>query len=152
VKPAFLQIVDVDELGADDDLPPFAALFGQRRRGVHHGEDDELRLTVRDAAVLCDCALQCAAGAAANVESFGDEPVRDDLPDDDGRIWLIFDDYPALTFSQDAAWRQQAGRAFLELAAEVAGGALPLPRCPAGEMALHLILTAAEDWGEDHRA
>jgi hypothetical protein len=150
VQPAFVQIADVDELGADDDLPPFAALFGQgRRHDERHDEDDEVRLTARDAAVLWDCAVQCAAEAGADVETFGDEPVRDDLPEDDERFWLIFDDYPALTFAQDAAWRRQARHAFLDLAADLAGGVLPLPRCPAEEMALHLILNAAEDWGED---
>lgn len=151
VQPAFLQLADVDEFGVGDDVPPFAALFGPSRRhdDEQHGEGEGVRLTPRAAAVLWGCAVQCAADAAADVETFGDEPVRDDMPDDDQRIWLIFDEYPALTFTQDAAWRRRASRTFLDLAADLAAGALPLPRCPAEEMALHLILNAADDGGED---
>jgi len=146
VQPAFLQIDGDDGFGEDDDLPPFAALFGPGRQ---HDDDDEVRLTARDAAVLWDCALQCASEATADIEAFGDDSVRDDIPDEDERIWLIFDEYPALTFTQNAEWRRRAARAFLNLAADLAAGALPLPRCPAEEMALHLILNAASGWDED---
>jgi hypothetical protein len=51
VQPAFLQTFEdgEDDLREDDDLTPFAALFGPTR---HHDDDDEVRLTARDAAVL----------------------------------------------------------------------------------------------------
>jgi hypothetical protein len=136
VEPAFLQ--GIEEAGGDDQIPPFAALFGPGRQ-----DEEEVLLTARDAAVLWDCALECADDAASDIEAFGGAPAADD------GTWLIFDEYPGLTFSQPAKWRRKAARAFLDLADDLAAGALPLPRCPAEELALHLILNAANGWERD---
>ena len=63
------------------------------------------------------------------------------LPERTG--WYLFDRYPRLTWSQDAAWRRRAARAYDDLAADLAAGDWPLPTCPAEELALHLILQDA---------
>jgi len=57
--------------------------------------------------------------------------------------WYLLDRYRRLTWSQDAAWRRRAARAYDDLAADLAAGDWPLPRCPAEELALDLILEEA---------
>ncbi len=64
---------------------------------------------------------------------------------------MLFDDYPRVTWHQDAIWRRQAARSYDDLAAGIAAGELPEPTCPAEEMALHLMMrdaaaAVADDW------
>jgi hypothetical protein len=61
----------------------------------------------------------------------------------------VFDQYPPLTYAQSGDWRRRAARAYDDLATDLAGGCWPRPRCPAEEMALHLILDRARDWWSD---
>lgn len=70
-----------------------------------------------------------------------EEHGSDLLPERTG--WCLFDRYPRLTWSQDAAWRRRAARVYDDLAADLAAGGWPLPTCPAEELALHLILEDA---------
>jgi len=137
VEAAFLHGVEEDD---GYEVPPFAALFGA---GSGEEDEEEVVLTARDAAVLWDCALERADDAVCDIEAFGDAPVTED------GTWLIFDEFPGVTFGQSAHWRRQAARAFLDLADDLAAGQLPLPRCPAEELALHLILDAADGWADD---
>jgi len=157
VVPAFLQAL-ADNLDEEFDAdivlpsraeprPPFGTLFSQRRPTRAVDDDEEgIVLTARNAAVLWHCALQAADDAALDITAFGDSPVHDDPVD---VAWRIFDEFPPITYTQDAAWRRQARLAFLELANDLEAGQLPLPRCPAEELALHLILNAAQSWRDD---
>ena len=159
VCPAWLQDIGGDDppgegltelTGASraEPRPPFETLFAPQQRSGRPAEDDQqIGLTPRNAAVLWHCALQAADDAEADLAAFGSAPVSADDPV--GRRWLIFDEYPAITYGQDAAWRRQARMAFLNLAGDLEDGRLPLPRCPAEELALHLMLHAAASWPED---
>ncbi|MBB5960461.1 hypothetical protein FHS29_007085 [Saccharothrix tamanrassetensis] len=55
-----------------------------------------------------------------------------------------FDEFPRITWRQDAVWRRRAVRSFDDLVADLAAGECPRPRCAAEEMALRLILRCAE--------
>ena len=83
--------------------------------------------------------------------AYDDILVHGDDPVPDGE-WLVFQQYPRITWQQDAVWRRQAARAYDDLAGDVAAGLGPAPRCPAEEMALRLVLEAAAEavndgWG-----
>ncbi|WP_410597323.1 hypothetical protein [Amycolatopsis sp. lyj-23] len=56
----------------------------------------------------------------------------------------MFDEFPRITWRQNAVWRRQAARSFDDLSDDLAAGKWPQPRCPAEEMALHLVLRSAE--------
>jgi len=90
-------------------------------------------------------ALREGGAAYDDIQVHGDDPV----PDGE---WLVFDEYPRITWQQDAVWRRQAARAYDDLAADIEAGQDPLPRCPGEEMALRLVLEAAAEavndgWG-----
>jgi hypothetical protein len=74
-----------------------------------------------------------------DAEEHGDEPVREE------DMWSVFDEYPSITWRQNAVWRRQAARSFDDLTAELAAGQWPQPRCPGEEMALHLMLRIANE-------
>jgi len=61
----------------------------------------------------------------------------------------VLDEYPPITYRQQRAWRRQAARAFDDLSADLEAGSWPRPRCPAEEMALHLMLQRLVDWEGD---
>jgi len=120
-------------------LPDFAGLFeicdcGQADCDRCGG----FQLTPRTAAMLYVNAQALADAGYDDVHGYGDEPVTRDAD------WAVFDEYPPITFRQDAVWRRQAARAFDDLADDLGSGRLPEPRCPAEEMALRLILAAAQ--------
>ena len=100
-------------------------------------------MTPRTAAVLWSVAQMLADHGHDDVEEHG----GDLLPERTG--WQLFDRYPRLTWSQDAAWRRCATRSYDDLAADLAAGDWPLPTCPAEELALHLILEDAPSAVED---
>lgn len=121
--------------------PDVAALFP--------ADDEHSVLTPRSALALWAMLTTLADYGYDDVEEHGDDPVD---PDGD---WMLFDRYPRVTWRQDAVWRRQAGRAFDDLAEDLAQGREPLPRCPGEEMALHVALrqlpAAVDDhwWGPD---
>ena len=78
-----------------------------------------------------------ADAAYDDIEDHGDDPVG-------MGNWQVFDQYPRTTWAQDAVWRRQAARAFDDLATDLASGEEPAPRCPAEEMALRVIMDAAD--------
>jgi hypothetical protein len=129
-----------DEEGrAPKRLPDFAGLFEICDCGrTDCNRCDGFQLTPRTAAMLYVNAQASADAAYDDVDSHGDEPVTRDTD------WAVFDAYPPITFRQDAVWRRQAARAFDDLADDLDGGRSPEPRCPAEEMALRLILAAAQ--------
>jgi len=100
-------------------------------------------MTPRTAAVLWSAARILAGHGYDDVEEHGSDLLQERTE------WYLFDRYPRLTWSQDAAWRRRAARSYDDLASDLAAGNWPLPTCPAEELALHLILedvpSAAED-------
>ncbi|WP_052710707.1 hypothetical protein [Pseudofrankia sp. DC12] len=124
--------------------PPFDVLFAAC---TCNRDDCELcggfQLTPRTAAGLWFALQHFADQGYRDVEEHGDEPVEE------SGIWVLFADYPRITFSQDAVWRRQAARSFDDLAADLAAGAWPTPRSPGEEMALHLAIGLATDLGAD---
>ncbi|MBW4717407.1 hypothetical protein [Saccharothrix obliqua] len=135
----------VEADGQGEVWPDFAALFPECGCG---GGDCERcaagMLTPRTVAVLWSAAGMLADLAYGDVLEFGDGPV-----DPAGGLWSVFGEFPRITWRQDALWRRQAARSFDDLAADLAAGECPRPRCAAEEMALHLILRYAESAVDD---
>lgn len=94
------------------------------------------------------CALWAAAKLAGD-DGYDDVAEHGDTPVTEADDWALFDTYPPNTYRQDAAWRRRAARAYDDLAADLADGRWPLPRCPAEEMALHTMLLRLADWFTD---
>lgn len=129
------------ELGHDGDAehPDFATLFPVCACGQESCERcGGFQFTPRTAASLWMAGQLEADEAYEDVVQHGDEPV-----DADGE-WLVFDEYPRITWRQDAVWRRQAARAFDDLVGDIAAGEWPRPGCPGEEMALHLMRRFAE--------
>ena len=106
---------------------------------------DDWQLTPRTAYLLYCVSQWYADGVYDDVEELGDEPV------DPERHLTVLDEYPRVTWHQDAVWRRQAARAFDDLAGDLAVGRWPTPRSVGEEMALFLVLKAApsanaDDW------
>jgi len=125
-------------------IPDFAALFtvcGCRKASCSACAG--FQMTPRTAAVLWSAARILAGHGYDDVEEHGSDLLQERTE------WYLFDRYPRLTWSQDAAWRRRAARSYDDLASDLAAGNWPLPTCPAEELALHLILedvpSAAED-------
>lgn len=135
-----------DDLPANGDegrsmsWPKFDALFASCSCG-REGCDEcaGFQLTPRTAARLWVALNFLADQAYDDVEEHGDEPVRDP------RDWSLFDEYPRITFRQDAVWRRQAARCFDDLSRDLEAARWPSPRCAGEEMALHLALDFAPD-------
>lgn len=104
------------------------------------------QLSPRTALVLHGVAAMLSDYAYDDIEALGDAPL-------DGRYnYRVIDQYPMSTWTQSAVWRRQAARCFDDLAADLAAGLAPRPRCRGEEMALHLILAEApeaiaDEWG-----
>ncbi|HEY7594974.1 MAG TPA: hypothetical protein VH969_17615 [Actinophytocola sp.] len=132
----------VDEIGhggVEDGDPDFAALFPICRCGRETCERcGGFQLTPRTAACLWVTGQMSADQAYEDVVQRGDEPVGADSD------WMLFDQYPRITWRQDAVWRRQAARAFDDLVEDIEAGEWPRPRCAGEEMALHLMLRYAE--------
>ncbi|MEU4445732.1 hypothetical protein AB0K14_30705 [Actinosynnema sp. NPDC050801] len=125
--------------------PDFAALFPVCGCGTPDCERCASDcVTRRTAAVLWSMAGLLADQAYDDVIEHGDDPVQGS----DG-IWLVFGEFPGITWRQDAVWRRQAARAFDDLAADLAAGQWPQPTCSAEEMALHLMLRYGESAVDD---
>jgi hypothetical protein len=125
-------------------IPDFAALFTICRcRKASCSTCAGFQMTPRTAAVLWSTAQILADHGYDDVEEHGSDPLPEPTE------WYLFDRYPRLTWSQDAAWRRRAARSYDDLAADLAAGDWPLPTCPAEELALHLILEDAPAAVED---
>ncbi|NBH10352.1 hypothetical protein [Amycolatopsis sp. SID8362] len=140
-------VVEIDELGVPlSAWPRFAELLPLCTCGADDcNHCSGFQLTPRTAAALWTAAGILADHAYDDVLEHGDEPV------DDTGAWSVFDEFPRITWRQNAVWRRQAARSFDDLSDDLAAGHWPQPRCPAEEMALHLILRSAEaavddDW------
>jgi hypothetical protein len=134
-------MISVAEVGPDGQerrvWPDSGALFPACRCGRQTcGQCAGFQLTPRTAAALWQVGQLLADQGYDDVQEHGDEPVA-------GGEWMLFDDYPRLTWHQDAIWRRQAARAYDDLTADIAAREWPCPRCPAEEMALHLMLRDA---------
>lgn len=138
-------VIEIDEDGVPLSIwPHFAELFPLCTCGTdtcdHCGG---FQVTPRTAAALWTAAGVLADQAYDDVLEHGDEPV------DDATFWLVFNEFPRITWRQNAVWRRQAARSFDDLSDDLAAGTWPQPRCPAEEMALHLILRSAESAVDD---
>ncbi|MFJ5984540.1 hypothetical protein [Lentzea sp. NPDC092896] len=123
--------------------PDFAVLFEVCACGRPScGRCAGFQVTSRTAAVLWRMAGLLADHAYDDVAEYGDDPVTTTVQ------WSVFDEFPRITWRQNAIWRRQAARSFDDLAEDLAAGRVPQPSCVAEEMALHLMLScAAEDGG-----
>jgi hypothetical protein len=127
-----------------DALPDFAALFAVCTCGrLDCGDCEMWQLTPRAAAALWVAAVVTADDAYDDIAEYGHTAIADA----DG--WSVFDQYPPITYRQDADWRRGAARAYHDLAADLAAGRWPRPRSAAEEMALHLVVERARDWAAD---
>lgn len=140
-------VVEVDEHGfARPPRPDFAALFPLCRCAKEScATCAGFQLTPRTATAVWTVAQILADHAYDDVEEHGDKPVLAK------NAWALFGRYPRITWAQDAVWRRQAARVYDDLAADLEAGEWPCPRCPAEEMALHLILrdvpaAVDDDW------
>jgi hypothetical protein len=125
-------------------LPDFGELFPVCTCRRPNCEDcGSWQLTPRTAAALWLAAQLTADDAYDDVAEYGDVGVLA------AEGWALFDLYPPITYSQGADWRRHAARAYDDLAADLAAGHSPRPRCPAEEMALHLILERVREWAAD---
>ncbi|MBB5958430.1 hypothetical protein FHS29_005038 [Saccharothrix tamanrassetensis] len=125
--------------------PDFAGLFPECGCGDESCDVcAEAMVTPRTAAVLWSAAEFLADLAYNDVIEFGDDPV-----DPADEMWAVFDEFPRITWRQDAVWRRQAARSCDDLVADLAAGEWPRPRCAAEEMALHLVLRYAESAVDD---
>lgn len=138
----------VEELDADASrvtYPDFAALFPVCECGRESCTACEgVQLAPRTAAALWAAGTLLADHAYDDVTTFGDEPV---VPATG--TWMLFDEYPRITWRQNAIWRRQAARSFDDLTTDIESGDWPQPTCPAEEMALHLMLSYANDGVRD---
>jgi hypothetical protein len=139
------QTVEVDQDGTELSTgPDFAALFPVCRCGADSCDAcSGFQLTPRTAAVIWAMARLLAERGYDDVVEHGDDPVTDD------NEWALFNDYPRITWQQDAVWRRQAARAYDDLAEDIEAGRWPRPTCPGEEMALHLILQDAPNAVDD---
>lgn len=129
-----------DSGGQPREQPP---AFGEIFEVCECGRPDCLdcggwQLTPRMAVRLWVAAQVLADRAFDDILAHGDDPVGGESVQ-----WSVFDDYPRITWTQNAVWRRQAARAFDDLAGDLAAGQWPQPTCPAEEMALRLVLAAA---------
>ncbi|WP_051766527.1 hypothetical protein [Saccharothrix syringae] len=140
------QVAEVDEHDRPiPSWPDFASLFAVCGCGTADcGDCASDYVTPRTAAVLWGMAGLLADHAYDDVTTHGDDPV-----DPDDGTWSVFDEFPRITWRQDAIWRRRAARAFDDLAADLATGRWPRPTCPAEEMALHLMLRYGEELTDD---
>lgn len=99
------------------------------------------QFTPRMVASLRFAAALTADDAYDDVEAHAGEPVPEQAWD-----WAVFDLYPRSTWNAGAAWRRRAARAYDDLAGDINAGTLPIPRCPAEELALHAMLVRLRDW------
>jgi hypothetical protein len=143
-------IVEVDHDGNEHrSEPDFAALFSLCRCGRDDCDEcSGFQLTPRTTLALWTVAQVISDQAYDDIEEYGDDPVTDDAD------WNTFDEYPRITWQQDAVWRRQAARSFDDLTGDLEAGNWPSPTCPAEEMALHLMLqmaqaAVADGWGPD---
>jgi len=126
-------------------LPDFTALCPV----CHCGTEDTcpdcggFQLTPRTAAALWARCQLLGDGAYNDIETHGDNPVDPD------EAWIVFSDFPRITWRQTSAWRRQCARAFDDLAGDLAAGHWPLPTCPAEEMALHLAVQANQELDDE---
>ena len=125
----------------EPDLPPFGRLFGIED---HDCGDDcpATHITPRTADLLYTTLVVLADEAYDDVAEFGDEPVGSG----DGIEWSLFAMLPRGTWRANADWRRRFARACDDLAGDLAAGCLPVPRCQAEHMAIHLAIEDAPDY------
>ena len=102
-------------------------------------------MTPRTADLLFAALTVLADEAYDDVAEFGDEPVGSG----DGIEWSVFAMLPRGTWRAGAHWRRKFARACDDLAGDLAAGRLPVPRCEAEHMAVHLAIEDAPDYLPD---
>jgi hypothetical protein len=128
---------EADELFLEDDEDEpevdFGALFPL-------GPDDEWQLTPRTASILH------AALSLLSDHAYDDIDMNGSAAVDGTEKWAVFSELPRSSWHQDAQWRRQVARASDDLAGDIEGGTLPVPRCDAEAIVLNLAFSAAREW------
>jgi hypothetical protein len=132
--------VEVEPADPEDErYPDFGALFP-----LAEVTGAGWRLTPRTADVLYAALIGLADQAYDDVEDHADDPV-----DPDGGGWSVFDRLPPPTWRRGARWRCEVARAADDLADDLAAGRLPIARCNAEEVCLHLAVEDADAYIDD---
>lgn len=76
---------------------------------------------------------------------------RSDI-DGDPHRWLLFDRYPRITHTRDAAWRRRALQSYDDLVAAMNSDRDPYPNCTADELALWFMIEMAAAFEQDRDA
>ncbi len=124
---------------ADPVTPDFATLFSPNRHG------GQAWLTPRTADALHTALSVLADEAYQDVEENGDQPVAGS----NDPAWTVFTRLPRISWHRDAAWRYRMARAAEDLRRDLEAGRLPIPRCTAEELMLHLAIEDAESMTQD---
>ena len=123
--------------------PDFAILFG-----VEPVSDaDGWRLTPRTAQVLHILAYVLTDQAFEEIAQRGDTPVEGLA----STTWNVWERLPRVTWRQDRHWRRQIACAAHNLVSDLESGRPPIPRSPAEEVCLHLVLEDAPGYVESLR-
>jgi hypothetical protein len=121
---------------ASEAAPDFNALFP-----LADTDDAQWRPAARTASLLFTALNVLADFVQADIERHGARPVGGD------DFWYALDRLPSVTWHQRTAWRRRIATSARALAADLADGRQPIPRCTAEEMILHLAIEDAE--GDD---
>lgn len=138
---ATIEVAEIDQYGTPiQPGPNFIELFPV----CHCNNKDCDKCITFQVAPLTAASLHTASELLSD-QAYDDVAEHGDEPISKGAFWNIFNEYPKITWGQDAIWRREAAWAFDDLANDLEQVKLPYPRCAAEEMALHRMLTLAED-------
>ncbi|MFC4913014.1 hypothetical protein [Actinomadura gamaensis] len=124
-------------------MPDFAKIFPVECACGSEGctTCDAGPLTPRSADLIHTALSTMADAAYDDLQEHDDDPV----PNSEDPSWGFFTDLPRLALQQPRQWRREMARACDDLAEDLEAGELPIPRCFAEELVLHLALDQAPD-------
>ncbi len=74
------------------------------------------------------------ASRAPHDQAYDDVLEHGDEPVDDTGDWAVFNEFPRITWRQNAVWRRQAARSFDDLSDDLAADSWPQPACFSGKL------------------
>jgi hypothetical protein len=130
---------------SNERQPDFRKLF-PREKARTGEEEPGWDLSARAAYALYVGLLSVADYLYDDAQALGNDPIT---TDNVGRV-RVLGDLPSFTWGRDEQWRRQLARAGDDLAADLAAGSWPDPRCTAEEVVLHLGIQSGEgNWHDD---